>query len=327
MVIKGICLVVLILIFSQKTYANEVNPLISSYREVTYTGSIDGKYNITMSLRIDDNVSLRGTYKYDRNGISIPLKGTINKNYCKIDEFAQKKKSKDKINREPTAYFEGKFDPTYSILAGKWNSIDGKSYPFSLRLQQSCAKKPSKNQKNFRTSLSFLEEIKLQDTTKSKLRTLLTRQITDDTREVSVEYVSENLVSVLYTEEQEGGAHSYTAYNSYNISIDGDKLTELYYLDLFTKESNYLTKLSDYCLKVLRQQDRLIDSNRNTIDYGDLANFTISSKGIIIYFTPLNVVKISEDDGYSFLIPYKELENIIDRKGPLSVFLNSTGSK
>ena len=155
----------------------------------------------------------------------------------------------------------------------------------------------------------------------------MTRQINDDTREVSIEYKSNNLLSILYIEELPGAAHSYTAYNTYNVSIDGENITELYYVDLFAKGSNYLNILSDYCITVLRKQDRLIDSNLKKIDYDELTNFIITSKGLVIYFTPLNVAIATEDYDTSVLIPYIDLESIIDRKGPLAVFLSSTERK
>jgi hypothetical protein len=319
----------LILIWSQETYANEINPLISGFREVTYIGSINGKYKITMMLRIDDNVRISGTYKYDKNGVDIPLKGSIDKyRNCKIEEFAQNRKIiKDHSKNEPTAYFEGHFDQTNSLFEGEWKSRDGKSFLFSLRLQHSYIDNPSLNRKQFRTTLSFIDKLNITDSTKTKLRTLLTRQINDDTREVSIKCKSNRLVSILYIEELPGAAHSYTAYNSYNVSIDGENITELYYVDLFVKGSNYLNILLDYCITVLRKQDRLIDSNLKKIDYEDITNFIISSKGLVVYFTPLNVAIATEDYDTSVLIPYKDLESIIDRKGPLAAFLSSTERK
>jgi hypothetical protein len=324
-----VLLIIFILICCQESYANEINPLISGFRDATYIGSINGKYKITMVLRIYDNVEIGGTYKYDKNGVDIPLKGSIDKSRnCKIEEFAQNKKiTKDNSKNEPTAYFEGHFDQTNSLFEGEWKSRDGKSFPFSLRLQHSFIDNSSSNRKKFRTTLSFIDKLNITKSTKTKLRTLLTRQINDDTREVSIEYKSNNLLSILYIEELPGAAHSYTAYNSYNVSIVGENITELYYVDLFAKGSNYLNILSDYCITVLRKQDRLIDSNLKKIDYDELTNFIITSKGLVVYFTPLNVAIATEDYDTSVLIPYKDLESIIDRKGPLAVFLSSTERK
>lgn len=141
-----------------------------------------------------------------------------------------------------------------------------------------------------------------------------------------VEYESGSLISLILNGNSFlGGAHGNDEYYSLAYDVNGGRKLEMG--DLFVANSGYLRRISEFCVQHLK--DRLVkdgSSDDKWIETGaapDPANykfFTLNRDEIVILFPQYQVASYAAGP-QKVGIPYKNLEDIIDRDGPLGEFM------
>jgi hypothetical protein len=122
-------------IFNTNVQSELFHPADSFKTYKKYKGQIGNKYSITMDLTTTGN-SLEGNYYYDKNGISIPIDGSVTDS-GKITIGAYTKESEEELNKH--AEFGEKFVgniTSVNTIKGSWSITNNgsliKSYPFKL---------------------------------------------------------------------------------------------------------------------------------------------------------------------------------------------------
>lgn len=131
-------------------------------------------------------------------------------------------------------------------------------------------------------------------------------------------YRNDKIISIKFEYySYSGGAHGLTSTSALNYRINDNK--ELLLEDMFRKNTAYLDRISQYCVKSLKE--RLLAeglSDENWIEEGagpDLENYLgnvwISQYGLMVAFSPYQVASYAAGQ-QSILIPYNEIEDIIN---------------
>ena len=123
-----------------------------------------------------------------------------------------------------------------------------------------------------------------------------------------------------------GGAHGYSTTKFLN--VDTEIMQDIKLADLLL--SGYEAELNISGEKVFRQVHNLpSDANLTQagfwFDQGVFVlndNFAITEKGLLFYFNNYDIASYA-DGPTEVLIPYSEIQNLIDPDGALSMFLNS----
>ena len=141
-----------------------------------------------------------------------------------------------------------------------------------------------------------------------------------------IEYESASLISLILNGNSfMGGAHGNDEYFTLAYDAAGGRKLELG--DLFVANSGYLRRISNFCIENLK--DRLVkdgSSDNQWIENGaapDIANykfFLLNRDEIVILFPQYQVASYASGP-QKVAVPYKNLEDIIDRDGPLGEFL------
>ena len=97
-------------------------------------------------------------------------------------------------------------------------------------------------------------------------------------------------------------------------------------LDLFNPKSNYLSVISAYCIKDLKDQSKKNDMlMEDQIKEGaapradNYSAWTITRKGLWITFDPYQVAAYAAGPQH-ILVPYSVLKDIIKADGPIAIF-------
>jgi hypothetical protein len=311
-----------------------------------YIGNIGENLPVQMELSLDGS-EVRGSYYYDKKGIPLSLSGQVNLkgSTIKLSEIGDKKKN--------TGEFNGTFTPIPKgmgiTIEGTWSSVDGNTrlpfkltkvanYDFSLIKQGkyseakwSYPKLISKDEVIQNVSIKLRERMKpaLEEFQKDAKEGFMTDVITSTwlfTYDYSIEYYSEKLVSftgLVYS--YTGGAHGNTYFVSSNYTInDGDsKLLKL--SDLFKKETNYVTVISELIIKDLHKQKAVwvVNGEITSLKEDEIGPFALSPRGIQFAFAPYAVGPYS-DGAFFVTIAYEDLKDIINPEAPLSQFALSS---
>jgi peptidoglycan-N-acetylmuramic acid deacetylase PdaC-like protein/uncharacterized protein DUF3298 len=102
-----------------------------------------------------------------------------------------------------------------------------------------------------------------------------------------IEYYSENLISLLQTKyAYTGGAHGNTKFHVFNYYAQNDSIKTIKLDDLFLPEQDFITDLSNMCIKVLKQKNAsyVVDGSINKISAEELQNFTFTMKSLNFHF-------------------------------------------
>jgi hypothetical protein len=137
---------------------------------------------------------------------------------------------------------------------------------------------------------------------------------------------TDNLISFDFTvSTYTGGVHP----NHYEMTItydlkDGNKIA---LSDLFKSKSNYLKKISDYCIAELKKPrgdpGNQIEPDPEWVERGagpsedNYGNWNISKKGLVITFDPYIVAPYA-DGSQVVVVPYNILKDVIREDGPLT---------
>ncbi|HEY6045800.1 MAG TPA: DUF3298 domain-containing protein, partial [Pyrinomonadaceae bacterium] len=299
---------------------------------------------------------LTGTYFYPRVGKNIDLKGTVSK-----DGNVELRES-DETGKD-TGVFKGKWTANAMGLAeieGKWSRPDGsKETDFQVSQQpielassvRVVPKVIKEDNKKLHYSLDA-EYPEIQgdsrfDKFNQEARAMITKDVTafkssqtsdegDDSGDLPAEtqdstldigyqihFATENLISVEFREgSYEGGAaHGNSATVVLNYDVKNGRKIAL--ADLFNPKSNYLSVLSTYSRKELKDKltkDEMFDEDmvksgtEPTADnYGA---WTITRKGLYLTFDPYQVAAYAAGP-QSVLVPYSALKDILKPDGPV----------
>jgi uncharacterized protein DUF3298/peptidoglycan-N-acetylmuramic acid deacetylase PdaC-like protein len=128
-----------------------------------------------------------------------------------------------------------------------------------------------------------------------------------------------DFVSVLFSfYEYAGGAHPNTTTESFNYDLNRNAPVML--ADLFTPNSNYLTVISDYCVRELKKLDTVSGvENGAGPKIENFHSWNITPAGLKITFDPYQVGPYVVG-GHEVVIPYSALKPIIKPDGLLAQF-------
>jgi hypothetical protein len=320
-----------------------------------FRGRINYDLKVEMTL-VRDGERLTGTYFYPRVGKNIDLKGTVSK-----DGTVELRES-DETGKD-TGVFKGKWTSNpmgLSEIEGKWSRPDGtketdfqvSQQPIELASSVRVVPKVIKDaNKKLRYSVDA-EYPEIQgdsrfDKFNQEARALVTKDVAafkssetaeegeesgdlpDETQTSTLDigyqirFATENLISVEFHEGEysRGAAHgsSLTAVLNYDVK-NGKKIA---LADLFNPKSNYLSVLSTYSSKDLKDQLRKDDMlDEDMVKSGtepradNYAAWTITRKGLYITFDPYQVAAYAAGPQH-VLVPYSALKNIIKPDGPV----------
>jgi hypothetical protein len=128
-----------------------------------------------------------------------------------------------------------------------------------------------------------------------------------------------DFISVLFSfYEYAGGAHPNTTTESFNYDLNRDAPVRL--ADLFIPNSNYLTVISDYCVRELKKLDTVSGvENGAGPKIENFHSWNITPAGLKITFDPYQVGPYVVG-GHVVVIPYSALRPIIKPDGLLAQF-------
>jgi hypothetical protein len=143
--------------------------------------------------------------------------------------------------------------------------------------------------------------------------------------ETDVVWLGTNIVSLfqLYY-EYTGGAHGNSTAIGRNFVWPGGKVRELHLQDLFLLGGDWLRVLSSACVRELRRQKAgwVLNENAgpkvNVFNAKNLSAFNMDRRGLIIHFDPY-AVDCYAAGMYHVEIPWSELKDVVDPKGPVSL--------
>lgn len=323
--------------------------------KLNFRGSI-ANLSIEMNL-VREGEKLSGTYFYPRIGKNIELKGEIDK-----DNNVNLRES-DAAGAE-TGVFKGKWKSNAMGLAdieGKWSRPDGsKETDFVISQQpiefsaavRVVPKVIRENNKEAKYSVDAeypqIEGDARFDKFNAAARAMVTKDVAafktaetealeeeadlpDETQTSSldigyqVRLATDDLISVEFTQGQysRGAAHGNSITAVLNFDVKNGKKLAL--ADLFNANSKYLTVISDYSIRDLKEQskrdkDSMLEDDQ--IQDGAAAradNFrawTITRKGLLIVFDPYQVAPYAAGP-QQVIVPYSALKPIVKPDGPI----------
>ena len=334
-----------------------------------FSGTIAGNLRIEMTL-LRDREQLTGGYFYPKVGKNIELKGSIDKNggveLRESDENGKETgvfKGKWKAaNNSP--------DASLSDIEGKWSKPDGsKETAFALsqqpiefsgavRVVPKLIREANK-EAHYTIDGEYpeLEGDARFDKFNKEARNLVGREVaawktgetasasdsgleaateTQDS-DLSIGYdfrlATDDLISVAFRvgAYSRGAAHPNSSTTVLNYDVKSGKKLSL--SDLFNPKSDYLSVISSYCIKDLKQQAKKVKDSMlsdDSIASGASARadnykaWAITRKGLWIIFDPYQVAPYAAGPQY-VLVPYSALKDIIKPSGPIAALAKDFG--
>jgi hypothetical protein len=329
-----------------------------------FHGRIAGTLAIEMTLTRDGD-RLTGTYLYPKVGKNINLAGTIDKDgnlELKESDESGKDTGVFKGKWKPATDSP---DPSLNEIEGKWSKPDGsKETEFSLMQQPIEFSMPvrvtskviheANKEKHYTVDAKYpqIEGDARFDGFNREARSLIMKDVasfktaeaaeeTDAASELPAEtqestldtgyeirYATDDLISVEFTEGtySRGAAHGNSNTTVLNYDVKNGKKLAL--ADLFNPKSNFLSVISTYCLKDLRdrakkdegtmlQEDMIKEGAAPRAD--NYRAVAITKKGLWITFDPYQVAAYAGGPQH-VLVPYSALKDIIKPDGPLAAF-------
>jgi len=133
-----------------------------------------------------------------------------------------------------------------------------------------------------------------------------------------IKYQKHELISVsMFGSEFTGGAHGNPLYST--ISYDFKKGENIELKDLFKPKSKYLEKISKYCIDDLSKRkhaDKKWIRDGAKPEAKNYQCFALQDDGLLIFF-PAYQVACYAAGVQKVMIPYKELKDIIEMRGPI----------
>src|SRR6266436_2608830 len=257
-----------------------------------FRGTIAGNLRIEMTL-LRDGERLTGTYFYPKVGKNIALGGTIDKDgNVSISESDDSGKQTGVFKGKWKPATDSP-DPALNEIDGKWSRPDGPketafqvfqqpiAFAAAVRVTPKVIKEANKA-KHYTVDAEYpqIEGDTRFDNFNREARSLITKDVaafkTSETSEETVtgsetpaetmdstldigyeiRYATDDLISVEFTEGsyERGAAHGNS--NTTVVNYDVKKGKRLALADLFSPKSNFLSVISAYCLKDLRERSK-----------------------------------------------------------------------
>ena len=327
-----------------------------------FRGTIAGNLSIEVILTRDGD-RLTGTYFYPKVGKNINLAGTIDKDgNVELKESDESGKDTGIFKGKWKSAIDSP-DPSLNEIEGKWSKPDGsKETPFqvvqqpiefsaAVRVTPKVIKEANK-EKRYTVAAEYpqIEGDARFDSFNKEARSLITKNVAafktaetieetdtvgetpaetqDSTLDIGYEirYAKDDLISVSFSEGaySRGAAHGNSNTTVLNYDVKNGKKLAL--ADLFNPKSNYLTAISTYCIKDLRDQskrdkDAMLDEEMLKSGASPRADnyraWAITKKGLWITFDPYQVAPYAAGPQF-VLVPYSVLKDIIKPDGPLA---------
>jgi hypothetical protein len=329
------------------------------FRGTITTGAGDLKIEMTL---VRDGDRLSGTYFYPKVGKNIALSGTVDKSGnvdLRESDESGKETGRFKGKWKPATNSP---DPSLNEIEGKWSKPDGSKetafqvfqqpieFSAAVRVTPKVVKETNK-EKHYTIDAEYpqIEGDARFEKFNREARGLITKDVaafkTAETTEESepgsetpaetldssldigyeIRRATDDLISVEFTEGEysRGAAHpnSTTTVLNYDVK-NGKKLT---LADLFNPNSKYLSVISAYCIKALKEQAK--KDNTSMLDDEMLKSgaspradnyraWSITKMGLWITFDPYQVAPYAAGPQY-VLVPYSALKDIIKPDGPV----------
>jgi hypothetical protein len=327
-----------------------------------FRGTIAGNLSIEMTLTRDGD-RLTGTYFYPKVGKNISLTGTIDKD-GNVDLREADEAGKDTgIFKGKWKPATDSPDPRLNEIAGKWSKPDGSKetefqvvqqpieFSAAVRVTPKVIKEANK-EKRYTIDAEYpqIEGDARFDGFNREARSLVTKDVAafkagqtseeantgaetpaetgDSTLGIGYEIrlATDDLISVEFSEGtyEAGAAHGNSATTVLNYDVRNGKKLAL--ADLFNPKANYLSVLSTYCIKDLRDRaqrdkDAMIDEEMMKTGAAPRADnyqaCAMTKKGLWVTFDPYQVAAYAAGPQY-VLVPYSALKDIMKPDGPLA---------
>lgn len=330
------------------------------FRGTITTGAGNLKIEVTL---VRDGERLTGSYFYPKVAKNIELKGTIdrsgNLDLRESDESGKETgvfKGKWNQAAEPSELGMGN-------IAGKWSKPDGsKETTFQLtqvpvEFSAAAARVVPKLIKEANKQLRYTIDAEYPqvegdarfDKFNREARGLIMKDVAafksagtsepsepgnvlaDEARESSLDigyqirYATDDLISVAFTEGDysSGAAHPNSSTTVLNYDVKNGKKLAL--ADLFNAKANYLSAISSYCIKELKDRskkdkDSMLDDDMMksgaSARVDNYKAWAITKKGLWITFDPYQVAAYAAGPQY-VLVPYSALKDLIKPDGPV----------
>lgn len=310
-------------------------PAAAQTSEGYYLGTIAGKYKIQMQIQSGFDEGLTrwwGTYFYELSGEPISLTGREDGDSIILDES---------VGGEKTGIFRGAFSG--NRFEGTWtNPKTHKQMPFSVQ-QTVLFETMNENKEGWIIHFNYpkftnggrLAEFINESIYSSTLKAF--KSCADDfntnyesdemrfeaNRRYSIRFVHDHLISSLIERwEFTGGAHGDLYFEVLNAGYVNGTPKILTLEDLFIRESDYKRVLSAAGIELLRSAEAyyIIDGTITELNERLLLNFTVTPKGLSLHYAPYEVGPYAGGPT-EITIPWKKLESIVNRDGPLAPIL------
>lgn len=329
-----------------------------------YRGTIANNLSIEMILTRDAD-RLTGTYFYPKVGKNINLVGTVDKDgNVELKESDESGKDTGIFKGKWKSAVDSP-DPGLNEIDGKWSKLDGsKETPFQV-VQQPIAFsaavrvtpkviKEANKAKHYTVDAEYpqIEGNARFDNFNREARSLITKDVAafktaetadetdtgsetpaetlDSTLDVRYEirHATDDLISVEFTEGsyERGAVHGNSNTTVVNYDVKNGKKLAL--ADLFNPKSNFLSVISAYCIKDLRDRakkdkDTMLDEEMMKSGASPRADnyraWAITKRGLWITFDPYQVAAFAAGPQF-VLVPYSALKDIIKPDGPVAAF-------
>jgi Protein of unknown function (DUF3298)/Deacetylase PdaC len=327
-----------------------------------FRGTIAGNLSIEMMLTREGD-HLAGTYFYPKVGKNINVGGTIDKDgnvELKETDDSGKDTGVFKGKWKPSTNTP---DSSINEIEGKWSRPDGSKetafqvfqqpieFTAAVRVVPKVIKEANKEKRytveveypqiegdarfeNFNREarnliakdVASFKTAETQDT--SEPGTELPAETQDSTLDIGYEirYATDDLISVEFSDGSysRGAAHGSSTTTVLNYDVKNGKKLGL--ADLFNPKSNYLSTISAYSIKNLKDQAKVDKEGMLTDDMiqsgasakaDNYRAWAITKRGLWITFDPYQVAPYAAGPQY-VLVPYSALKDIIKPDGPVS---------
>jgi len=329
-----------------------------------FSGTIANNLPVEMTITRDGD-RLTGTYFYPKVGKNINLAGTIDKaGNVELKESDESGKDTGVFKGKWKPATDSP-DTTLSEIEGKWSKPDGSkettfqvfqqpvAFTAAVRVTPKVIKEANKA-KHYPVDAMYpqIEGDARFDSFNREVRNLITKDVAafktsetsaetdagtetpaetgDSTLDIGYEIrcATDDLISIEFTEGsyERGAAHGNSNTTVVNYDVKNGKKLAL--ADLFNPKSNFLSVLSAYCVKDLRDRakkdkDAMIDEEMMKAGAAPRADnyraCAITKKGLWITFDPYQVAPFAAGPQH-VLVPYSALKDILKPDGPVAAF-------
>ena len=325
-----------------------------------------GNLKIEMAL-VRDGDRLTGTYFYPKVGKNIALSGTVDKSGTVDLRESDESGKETGIFKGKWKPATDSPDPTLNEIEGKWSKPDGSKetafqvsqqpieFTAAVRVTPKVIKETNK-EKFYAIDAEYpqIEGDARFEKFNREARGLITKDVAafkagqtseesetgnnnvlaDEARTSTLDigyeirYATDDLISVEFSEGtyEAGAAHGNSNTTVVNYDVKNGKKLAL--ADLFNPNSKYLSVISAYCIKDLRDRskkdkDAMLDEEMMKSGAAPRADnyraVAITKKGLWVTFDPYQVAPYAAGP-QQVLVPYSALKDIIKPDGPVAAF-------